>query len=247
MGQYVQESQLFGTFARIIEEPYLQNERIDTVRIPWARLALTIVPIACLVFIVVAPAQATPRCGPSADAPDGAVVPEPFLELPFRAQDGRRSLTVSNGWITASDEEQFTGPGIHAALDFEFSRQPDHGYGLPVLAAADGRAYYTYQNLTDFWRDDQGVSHRIGLGGGLVVEVRHHNGFVTQYIHLATIAPGIPYLRPEPDPDVPGDWIPTGLFQSNEVLWELGVPVRQGQIIGTQGDTGIGLEPQARP
>lgn len=175
-------------------------------------------------------------------APAGAVAPQPFLKLPFRQRDGLLSLKITNGWVTSTDEETYTGAGLHRALDFEFTRQRDHGYGLPVVAAAAGRAYFTYQNITTDWVDEQGVTHRIGVGAGLVVEVRHANGFVTQYIHLATVAKGIPYLRPEPDPDVPGDWIPSGLFQSNEALWELGVPVRQGQVLGTQGDTGISLD-----
>lgn len=190
-----------------------------------------------------APSQQHAHCCVAANpGPAGAIVPQPFLKLPFRERDGRDSLIISNGWLTATDEEPFTSPGRHGALDFEFTRQHDHGYGLPVVAAADGRAYFTYQNLTGPWVDAQGVTHRIGLGAGLVVEVRHANGFVTQYIHLSTVAQGLPYLQPEPDPDVPGDWIPSGLFQSNDALWALGVPVHAGQFLGTQGDTGIGLD-----
>lgn len=206
--------------------------------------------VAAIGMAVAVPAQAAQvgsqhgqqSCEAPNAAPPGAVKPVPFLKLPFRMRDGLLSLQVTNGWVTSTDEETYTGPGLHRSLDFEFMRQQDHGYGLPVVAAADGRAYFTYQNLTDVWVDPQGVAHRIGVGAGLVVEVRHANGFVTQYIHLATVAKGIPYLRPEADPDVPGDWIPSGLFRTNEELWEFGVPVRQGQVIGTQGDTGIGLD-----
>lgn len=191
---------------------------------------------------VAAPAQAHSsgnQCVTANAAPAGSSAPAPFLKLPFRERDGRNSLTISNGWVNALDEEPFTGPGDHKALDFEFTRQPDHGYGLPVVAAADGRAYFSYQNWTENWTDSNGATHRLGFGAGLVVEVRHSNGFVTQYIHLATVAQGIPYLRPEASA-IPGDWVPVGLFQSNETLWNLGVPVRAGQVLGTQGDTGIG-------
>ena len=197
--------------------------------------------------VIAAPAQAATShdgsavCETPTPLPIGAV-PAPFLKLPFRARDGVASLKVTNGWVVAADEETYTGPGLHKALDFEFTRQANHGYGLPVVAAAAGRAYVSYQNITDNWVDPQGVTHRIGVGAGLFVEVRHCNGFVTQYIHLGTVAAGIPYLPPVPDPDVPGDWIPSGIFQSNEVLWAFGVPVKQGQVLGTQGDTGIGLD-----
>lgn len=182
------------------------------------------------------------RCITANPAPQGAAAPKPFLKLPFRKRDGYRSLIVSNGWIHPPDEEVFIGPGHHNSLDFEFTRQKDHGYGLPVLAAAAGRAYFTYQNLTQDWIDSKGVKHRIGVGGGLVVEVRHNNGFVTQYIHLSKVARGIPYLPPTASPDVHGDWTPSGLFKSNEELWEFGVPVRAGQVLGRQGDTGMGLD-----
>jgi murein DD-endopeptidase MepM/ murein hydrolase activator NlpD len=183
-------------------------------------------------------------CRFSSTAPNPVAVADlrPFLKLPFRQEDGQHSLSITNGWQMAEDEIPFAGPGLHSALDFEFLRTHDHGYNVPVLAAADGRAYYTYQYISGDYTDPQGEQHQIGLGAGLVIEVRHCNGFVTQYIHVNRVADGIPYLKPEPDTATPGDWVPSGLFKTNQELWQTGTPVRAGQIIGWQGDTGIGFD-----
>jgi hypothetical protein len=69
---------------------------------------------------------------------------------------------------------------------------------------------------------------------------------VTQYIHLSAVAPGVPYLPPtkvdDPNDPLHPDWRPTGILQDDDTLWNLGVPVQQGQVIGYMGDTGIGLD-----
>jgi len=190
------------------------------------------------------------------DSPPQGTMPKPFLKLPFRQRDGVASLWDSEGWITSPDElaiDDETNGDLHGANDFEFVRQSDHGYGLPVLAAADGRAYYSYQYISGSWIDSSGKTHQVGWGAGLVVEIRHakdvpggDRGWVTQYIHLSGVAPGIPYLAPTAvnDPNDPQhpDWFPAPLVQDDDTLWNTGVPVKAGQVIGYQGDTGIGLD-----
>jgi hypothetical protein len=188
--------------------------------------------------------------------PAGASTPSPFLKLPFREQDGVHSLWDSEGWYTSPDELSIDGEvngDLHGANDLEFTRQPDNGYGLPVVAATSGRAYYSYQYVSGSWTDPAtGQTHQVGYGAGLVVEVRQSQdqpgnpGWVTQYIHLSRVAHGIPYLQATavPDPNDPShpDWFPSGLVQDDDTLWNEGVPVKQGQIIGYQGDTGIGFD-----
>ena len=187
--------------------------------------------------------------------PAGSVLPPPFLKLPFRRADGLLSLWDSEGWITSPDELAIDGEvngDLHGANDLELVNTPDHGYGAPILAAASGRAYYSYQYISGSWTDAAGAVHQVGLGAGLVVEVRHaqdqpdKRGWVTQYIHLSRVAPGIPYLAPvavdDPNDPVRPDWFPAPIVQDDDTLWNLGVPVRQGQVIGYQGDSGIGLD-----
>jgi hypothetical protein len=186
--------------------------------------------------------------------PSGTM-PAPFLKLPFRARDGVASLYDTQGWITSPDEldiDQEVNGDLHGANDLELVTAPDYGYGAPILAAASGRAYFSYQYISGTWTDPAGVTHQVGWGAGLFVEIRHAQdtptarGWVTQYIHLSRVADGIPYLAPtavdDPaDPTHP-DWFPAPITQDDNVLWGLGVPVVQGQVIGYQGDTGIGLD-----
>jgi hypothetical protein len=182
--------------------------------------------------------------------PTGSVMPKPFLKLPFRARDGAASLYDTQAWFTSPDEldiDDEENGAVHAANDLELVRQHDFGYGLPILAAASGRAYFSYQYISGSW-----ATHQVGWGAGLFVEIRHaqdqpgNAGWVSQYIHVSRVAPGIPYLPPtrvdDPnDPEHP-DWAPSGILQDNNTLWNFGVPVQQGQVIGYMGDTGIGLD-----
>jgi len=190
--------------------------------------------------------------------PEGSSIPVASMKLPLRERDALGSLYDTQGWLTSPDEldvDAETNGAWHQANDLELVRQPDHGYGLPILAAADGRAYYSYEYRSGSWTDANGTVHQVGWGGGLFVEVRHSvkqggkavpTGWVSQYIHLSGVASGIPYLRPTAvpdlnDPDHP-DWTPSVIRQSDDVMWSLGVPVRQGQVIGYMGDTGVGLD-----
>lgn len=187
--------------------------------------------------------------------PAGSSMPAPFLKLPFRARDGVAAVYDTEAWYTSLDElsiDDEVNGDLHRANDLELVTRPDYGYGLPILAAASGRAYFSYQYIAGSWTDPSGKVHQVGWGAGLFVEIRHaqdqpgNAGWVTQYVHLASIAPGLPYLPPtrvdDPNDPTHPDWSPSGIFQDDDTLWNFGVPVRQGQIIGYQGDTGIGLD-----
>lgn len=192
------------------------------------------------------PTEEAKRFKPLDPTPAGKYVPQPCICLPFAAKAARQSIYVTNGWHNAADENGYTGLDVHAALDLELVNTPDHGYGVPLLAAADGRVYYSYQYTSEQWTDPAtGTTHQIGVGAGLVIELRlgaDDSSFVLQYIHPSAVAEGVPYLKPEPT-DVPGDWYPAPLVQgSNADLWKLGKPVTTGEIIGWQGDSGVGFD-----
>jgi hypothetical protein len=227
------------------------------------RLATVMAGVATMmlgILVVPTPSFAASAQGTTGDClsiapPAGSTMPAPFLKLPFRERDARLSLYDTQGWLTSPDElaiDDEVNGDWHAANDLELVTTPDYGYGLPIVAAASGRAYFSYQYISGSWTDSAGKTHQVGWGAGLFVEVRHakdepgNAGWVTQYVHLSRIAPGIPYLPPTavPDPNDSAhpDWRPTGILQDDDTLWNAGVPVRQGQVIGYMGDTGIGLD-----
>lgn len=188
--------------------------------------------------------------------PPGVVHPQrPFLRLPFR-QSQAKSLTVTQGWVVERTEAGLIGPGNHSAIDFE-----GYPYGAPILAAASGWANYSYQRLLVLGSYKDPVLGNqwsyIDQGAGLFIEVTHDERaegvsgsprWTTQYIHLATVAPGIPFLDSIPAGTISvGDkvienWDPIGLRRPQTELVATGKYVRQGEVIGTHGDTGIGAD-----
>lgn len=167
----------------------------------------------------------------------------PFAKLPFRKRDALGRLVITQGWEVSEDEEPFVGgPGLHRAIDFEFIHRHDKGFGVPVLAMAAGCAYWSFQHISGTYTDPQGVTHQVGWGAGLFVEIIHDNGWVTQYAHLDRVNPKLTYLRPEPNAQTPGDWVPVGIFTSSAELKKIGVRVQQGEVLGSNGDTGITLD-----
>ncbi len=224
------------------------------------RAAVALGAVLSLVGVLVLPGQSiAAQSGAAAclvdSPPAGSSMPPPFLKLPFRLRDGAASLYDTQGWVTSPDElaiDDEVNGDLHQANDLELVTTPDYGYGRPIVAAASGRMYYSYQYISGSWTDSAGKTHQVGWGGGLFVEIRHaqdqpgNPGWVTQYIHLSAVAPGIPYLAPTavPDPNDPAhpDWKPAGILQDDNTLWSIGVPVQQGQIIGYMGDSGVGLD-----
>lgn len=214
------------------------------------RTALGVVAIAASATAPVA--SATPRS--SGDRPAGIVNPEkPFLKLPF-AERRAKGLTVTQGWLEERTEESIIGPGVHAAIDFE-----GYPYGAPILAAADGYAYYCYQRFIVAVDYTDPISGRqinyIDEGAGLFVEIIHDERakgvaddprWTTQYIHLSSVAAGIPYVEStKSEATVVGgeridNWYPSGIIQPQDTLVGIGRRVRQGDVIGLHGDTGIG-------
>lgn len=196
----------------------------------------------------------TPGTASAVTRPAGIVpVDQPFLKLPFKRAFGQR-LTITQGWNEEATEETIIGEGIHAAIDFE-----GYPYGAPIVAAADGWAYYTYQRIIEQVNYKDPITGRqinyIDEGAGLFVEVVHDKlatgvlgnpHWVTQYVHLDRVAAGIPYVTSAPNgtATVGGQTItnytPTGIMRPQSELIKVGKRVRQGQVIGYMGDTGIG-------
>ncbi len=188
--------------------------------------------------------------------PEGVVHPKkPFLRLPFR-ESLAKNLKVTQGWGVEKTEAGLIGPGNHSAIDFE-----GYPYGAPILAAASGWANYSYQRLLVLGVYKDPISGRevsyIDQGAGLFVEITHDKTaegvpgnprWTTQYIHLATVAAGIPCLSSIPAGSITaGDkvidnWDPIGLRRPQGELVTTGKYVRQGEVIGTHGDTGIGAD-----
>ncbi len=183
-------------------------------------------------------------------APQGDL--EPFLAMPFARQISKHNgLTVSQGWIVSEDEEAHVSPGepeaVHGALDFEFSTHPNKGFGVPIFAPASGCIYSSYQSFFLTYVDDQGVSHQIGGGAGLFLELILDNGYVVQLVHAEKVASGIPHIPAVQEEDengnkIEGVWAPTGIFKPTAELKKLGVRVQKGQFIALMGDTGIQLD-----
>lgn len=182
--------------------------------------------------------------------PDTVVPDTPFLKLPF-VERSAQDLTVTQGWLTEVTEASIIGSDPpHSAVDFE-----GYPYGAPILAAADGVAWYSYERSVSLRPYTDPVNSRqidfIDEGAGLFVEIAHDTlagspRWVTQYMHLSGVALGIPYQGTEPTQPIntPGgdivNYIPVGVLRPTEEMVRVGVRVHQGQVIGWQGDTGIG-------
>lgn len=186
--------------------------------------------------------------------PDGIVLPnEAFLKLPFK-QHQAANLTVTQGWSTEATEASIIGGELHQAIDFE-----GYPYGAPILAAADGYAWYSYERAISATRYEDPLTGRkveyIDQGAGLFVEIAHDvraDGlqgsprWTSQYVHLERVADGIPYVESVESGSTQvgsqqiANYIPDGFKRPQEDLVAFGKRVKQGEIIGYHGDSGIG-------
>ena len=211
--------------------------------------------IAVASLAMIASGCASPEESWEPERPDGIVLPdEAFLKLPFE-QKQASALTITQGWFTEKTEALIIGEEQpHQAIDFE-----GYPYGAPILAAADGYAWYSYQRMISAIRYQDPLIGRqieyIDQGAGLFVEIAHDvranslpsaPRWTSQYVHLARVADGIPYVESvEAEPTQVGDqkitnYAPEGFKQPQERLIGFGKRVRQGEIIGYHGDSGIG-------
>lgn len=186
--------------------------------------------------------------------PAGVITPDqPFLKLPF-VQGLARNLKITQGWTVEATEASIIGAGEHNAIDFE-----GYAYGAPIVAAADGWAWYSYERYVTPVNYSDPITGRlitfIDEGAGLVVEVAHdarstgvpgNPRWVSQYMHLSRVRPGIPYQTSVPDEvvEIQGqkytNYYPQGIVRPTEDLVKVGKRVKQGEVIGWHGDTGIG-------
>lgn len=150
-------------------------------------------------------------------------------ERPFRAGWPSGYVVPVTGATISSRRSHLPGAprayrnGYHEGFDFyNGTVSVDIGYGTPILAAADGvvvRADHDYVENDQAAYDTLIAEASRGLDTppdvldrlrGRQVWVRHAGGFVTRYAHLAAVAEGV----------------------------TVGSTVRQGDVIGTTGNSG---------
>ena len=171
----------------------------------------------------------------------------PFLHLPFKKQPYK----ITEGWYYSKGEQKIHGFRGHGAVDFALPCK------TPVLAAASGWAVASYHLSPVFAWDKNGKrleSQRkwqgkpVFMGMGRFVRIYHPNFRVyTQYAHLSSVAPKIPFRTPR---RVGSKFIPVGqniLIPENLGRSPYIVFVKAGEEIGKVGDTGLGWGYQDYP
>jgi len=167
----------------------------------------------------------------------GKITPmvKPFLELPFK----ERAYKITGGWFY--DSEEFITKTLesnkHYAIDFKLSK------GTPVTAAASGWAITSYhhfllKNQKDRRRFVRYKGKLASSGQGNFVIIYHpKQRLFTQYGHLENVDANIPFCTPEKRRGriVP----PTAKFQPEFFTKQNALWVRQGQIIGHVGTSGL--------
>lgn len=153
--------------------------------------------------------------------PGTTFAPSQFYDPYFLAALPKLGLPIGGSPLTVRDFQLPGAPrhyrlGVHEGLDFYWQR------GTPVTAVADG---IVIRANTDFvqpspaeiaakWQavTAQGFTDDASLDfyRGRQVWIEHANGLISRYVHLDTIAPGV----------------------------QVGTAVKQGQIIGTVGNSG---------
>lgn len=166
--------------------------------------------------------------------PDGVRMPAPFVKMFFGKREALQGgLFVTNGYFE-SDEMPIMGIDPHAGLDLALVKAPDNGFGRPIYAGGDGRAYRSYQRIPFEWTDPKtGTVHNLSIGG-LLAEVRYSsdggqtpNGWVAQMFHFSAVNTLLPHY------EVPE------IVKPDAEMWAKGVPVTASTIIGWMGDSGL--------
>jgi len=159
----------------------------------------------------------------------------PFLHLPFPASI---SPKIAAGWEYDDWEVAIHGMTSHGAIDFALPK------GTPIYAAADGLAVATFGESLMLNNDNTPRlknGKEVYYGSGLMIQIWHGKGRYTQYLHLDSIDPSIPYYWPQ---EKEGHLLNAPELRSSVAQYGKEVPalkVRAGQYIGTVGCTGLGL------
>lgn len=157
-----------------------------------------------------------------------------FLKLPFSRGT---AFKISEGWLYSTKEKSIHHISVHKGIDFAIP------YGVPIYASADGYALSS-SHIKNNYASYQGKS--IGYSYGNFVRLWHpEKKIFTQYSHLSRIDESIPYLDPI---EIAEDWLPTRLHDSNSATYENeGRFVRQGELLGYSGDSGLSWGYQENP
>jgi murein DD-endopeptidase MepM/ murein hydrolase activator NlpD len=154
---------------------------------------------------------------------------------------GPKMPVISEGWKYSQEEQDIHGFVNHSAVDFEAKR------GAPIYAAADGYAISS-AHLFNLVHRYQGKAP-IGFGLGNFVQVWHPSlGVYTSYSHLQKVSSTIPYFAPTCEFS---NCDPKDIYNPPSFSEQKGVFVKQGQLLGWIGDSGLGWgyleQPQNRP
>jgi|GEM_PF-1499515 len=151
-----------------------------------------------------------------------------WLVLPFAST---AKLRITEGYYYTKAEKDTHGTETHYATDIATDRRE------PVYAAADGEMLASYHLVY--------VTHNgkvVGFGLGKFVQIRHPNGFYTQYGHLDDFSELSKAAYVAPTEKTVNDrqtWDPEFLYQDWEKLKSQAKPVKRGDLIGYVGDSGL--------
>lgn len=136
--------------------------------------------------------------------------------------------TITEAWLYSPDERSIHGAVQHGGIDFASSRL------TPVYAAADGYAISS-THLAPLARTHE--SKPVGFGLGEFVQIWHpKQGVYTSYSHLQKVVESISYFEPKCEE---GSCDPEVVYNSTDYMEENGVFVKQGELIGWMGDSGL--------
>ncbi len=150
--------------------------------------------------------------------------PDAFLTLPFKQGTDFR---IAEGWLYSKEEQKIHGRKVHYGIDFAAER------GTPVYASADGLAIASF----DTEDDGEWQGKKVGFGYGRYVQVWNPaTKAFTIYSHLESFAPNIYYEKPSKSGI---GWKPSLPKSQEEVEKHENTPIKQGDLIGYVGDSGL--------
>lgn len=163
---------------------------------------------------------------------------KPYLSLPIATPIATQDYQITEGWLYSEEESAIHGVKKHRGVDYTVPR------GTPVLAAASGwtMASYTRTHLIDPQTQKPRIykGKPVGYSYGNFVQIYHPQvDRYTQYGHLDSINPKIPFTKPRLLKD--GRLWPYGhkIDPQKYPEYKRAVWIERGEVIGYVGDTGL--------